>query len=118
MLPLPRMTQPRWADRVALVVVLSTLALVSPLPSRTQAGDDPVVNQVPIALENGIDLGSVGDSYFEFSPDGRTLAVTTNGALDTLGESVGPVRFWDIRTGKERASIAEGWKTRKRWAVL
>lgn len=67
----------------------------------------PAPEPAPLDLRGGTDLGRVdGGQLAGFSPDGRVLAVTFRGTF----ESVGPIRLWDLRSGKELPPVAVGWK--------
>jgi WD40 repeat protein len=86
--------------------ILGLLVLASSSPGKVLAGG-PAPEAAPLDLQGGTDLGRVEEGEMQgFSPDGRILAVTTRGTF----QSVGPVRLWDLRSRKELAPVAVGWK--------
>jgi len=84
---------------------LCTLAMFHAWIGQAIAGG-PASKPAPIDLRRAIELGRVEDGQIKgFSPDGRIVAVAARGKF----VSVGPVRLWDLRSGKELTSVAVDW---------
>lgn len=97
----PRVAARSFAVRILGAVVIACLCS-GPLPA-----DGPAVKPAPLDLRAGVEIGRAKDGRLAgFSPDGRTLAVTTEGTF----ESVGPIRLWDLRSGDELAAVGKDWK--------
>jgi WD40 repeat protein len=89
------------------VALLGWLALALAQPAgQAEAADD---GSEPAPFKKGIDLATPKDcAILGFSPDGRILATALHGWGWTGLE--GPIRLWDVRTGKLQATVADGWK--------
>jgi WD40 repeat protein len=65
---------------------------------------DSSSDQVP--FKKWTDLGTLKNCAFVgFSPDGRVLATASEGKWNL----VGPIRLWDVGTGKLLAAVAQSW---------
>jgi WD40 repeat protein len=88
-----RTLPPRWESLLVGLAAATVAALWAWLP--------PSPRFVADLNENGIFLG--------FSPDGTLLAAQPVQRLDEYQDTaIGPIRFWDVATGRERAPLVQG----------
>ncbi|MBA4192724.1 MAG: hypothetical protein C0467_32565 [Planctomycetaceae bacterium] len=102
-----QLKHPLLAALFALATVLAIFELLAVLcmnqgPHATKQS----VRPLPVTLGDCVKLGTVENGRLVgFSPNGNTLAVVREGGWT----SAGPIRLWDVRSGKEKGSVGEGW---------
>lgn len=106
-----RSRSPRRRALLALATLLGAFVALAVLCAGTvrPVGDRrarAAITPPPVSLGECVHLGTAERGrLLTFSPDGRTLAVATRGTWT----SAGPIRLWDVRSGREIGAIGAGW---------